>query len=111
MLGKITVLFFEVGCEPRPKRIPNTLKAMQELVGGYIESWELDDALTLICNEEGRVKGLPANAAMLSHRFGMQVICGNFFVCGFSGDQFISLHNSAEMFKSMDYVVQRFRAV
>jgi len=45
----IAVLLYQIGEAPRPKFIPNTLEAMQELVGGYIETVTLEDGLTVAC--------------------------------------------------------------
>ena len=47
------------------KRIENTLESLQEIVGGYIETaplW-LED-LVLICNEEGKLRGMAPNRAI-----------------------------------------------
>ena len=41
--------------------IPNTLEALQQLVGGYIETLTLPDGFVIICNEEGRYLGLQPN--------------------------------------------------
>ena len=49
------------GCEPEPIDIDNTLKALQQEVGGYIEVITLPYGAALICNEEGRILGLPDN--------------------------------------------------
>lgn len=48
---------------PKVKDIPNTLEALQEIVGGYIETVRLfaDRDFTFVCNEEGRLKGLAPN--------------------------------------------------
>ncbi len=41
--------------------IQNTLGALQDAVGGYIETVTLFEDATIICNEEGRLLGLPHN--------------------------------------------------
>ena len=43
------------------KEINNTLKSLQELVGGHIEAVPLATDLAIICNEEGRLQGMPNN--------------------------------------------------
>ena len=48
------------GCEPELIDIDNTLKALQTEVGGYIETVSIADVV-IICNEEGRLCGLPFN--------------------------------------------------
>ena len=48
--------------EHKPERadIPDTLEAMQEIVGGYIQAvYPFEEPVALICNEEGKLNGLP----------------------------------------------------
>ena len=43
----------------------DSLKAMQEIVGGLIEEYmPWDDEVAIICNEEGKMNGLPLNRAV-----------------------------------------------
>ena len=49
--------------------IDNTLEAFQRAVGGYIETVTLFEDVTLICNEEGRLMGLPYNMDFVGIRF------------------------------------------
>lgn len=58
---QIRVLVKGVDRDPEIQTIPNTLKALQNLVGGYIEVVELDYGVCLICNEDGKCTGLPRN--------------------------------------------------
>lgn len=48
------------------RTIPNELRALQELVGGWVEEVRMltlrDGHLSLYINEEGRMKNLPLNA-------------------------------------------------
>lgn len=104
---KITVLLFEAGRTPQPRRIPNTLEAMQELVGGNIETLTLDSGRVLICNEEGRISKLPLNALVRTLR-GRQSIYGDFFICRAQGDQFASLHNVQDMYGAMDFITWQY---
>jgi len=105
---KIMVLFFKVGEFPKPKVVPNTLEAMQELVHGNIETVTLEDGLVLVCNEEGRIDNLSLNATVKTLH-GQQSICGDFFICRARGDQFVSLHNVQEMYEAMDLIVWRYK--
>ena len=52
----IQVLKIEPGKAPEVVTIPNTLEAMQQMVGGYIEVIPLED-VCLVCNEEGKLMG------------------------------------------------------
>ena len=54
---EITVLKVEPGKAPEEVTIPNTLEAMQQMVGGLIEIVYLD-GVCLVCNEEGKLVGL-----------------------------------------------------
>ena len=49
------------GQEPELAQMDNTLEALQEAVGGYIETVTIAEDLCLICNEEGWLQGLPYN--------------------------------------------------
>ena len=73
---EITVLKVEPGKAPEEVTIPNTLEAMQEMVGGFIEIVYLDD-VCLVCNEEGKLMGLEGN-----RRVGYDIIAGTFFLAG-----------------------------
>lgn len=82
----LTVVIKEPGELPRMASVSNTLETMQKLVGGYIETVTLASGFAIVCNEEGRLRGLPENVE----------ICGNTFVgtivfVGVRGDRFISL--------------------
>ena len=39
----------------------NSLELLQKAVGGYVQAINLDDTLTLWCNEEGKMMNLPHN--------------------------------------------------
>ena len=41
--------------------VPNDLKVLQDLVDGPIETVTLEEDLCVICNEEGRIRGLDFN--------------------------------------------------
>lgn len=55
------ILLFPVKAAPKVMDIAGGLEPMQSLVGGYIENVTLEEGVGLICNEEGKLKGLPAN--------------------------------------------------
>ena len=66
--------------------IPNTLEALQQLVGGYIETLTLPDGFVIICNEEGRYLGLQPNVNTYAG-----VIVGNIIITKAEGEDFASL--------------------
>ena len=51
----------EAGLKPRVIDIENTLEALQQTVGGYIEVLNLNEKTVLICDEEGKLKDKPYN--------------------------------------------------
>ncbi len=62
--------------------VGNSLKPMQEFVGGLIEVIGLTPELDLVCNDEGKINNMPPTAAWLDHNSRMlDVICGSCFVC------------------------------
>lgn len=85
----IQVLKVEPGKAPESVSMPNTLKSLQAAVGGYIEAVGLDCGAMLICNEEGKLMGLPAN-----RRLGDDVIAGTFLVVGEADGEFCSLSDA-----------------
>lgn len=74
------------GCEYVRKEIPNTLEAMQAEVGGYIETVRFTSDCCIVCNEEGRLKGLPYN----DHILGVDFVGPIFFV-GTKGEEFCNV--------------------
>ena len=61
------ILVVEPLAAPYEKEIEGGLESMQAVVGGYIQAiypFE-DDELALICNEEGKLLGLPFNRALV----------------------------------------------
>jgi len=75
--------------------IPNTLKALQEAVGGYIETVTLDNGVVLICNEEGKLRDMPYNFTVrrMIHNFlpVSNPIFGTVIACGTEGDVFADI--------------------
>ena len=63
--------------------IDNDLKALQEYVGGYIETFTFSSDAVVICNEEGRILDLPYNVTFLGHRF-----CGPILFVGTKDGEF-----------------------
>lgn len=76
--------------------IENSLKAMQTIVGGYIECYALSPTETVICNEEGRIKDLPYNCYIEGNHF-----YGTIFICGTEEEEFTDTSISESMIKKM----------
>ena len=75
----IDVLIVEPNKLPYKKTIKNDLETKQKIVGGLIEVTSIldDDDVALICNEEGKVYGLPLNRDI-----GYDIIAGTFIIAG-----------------------------
>ena len=93
----LTVLLVEPEKKPRIVTIPNTLKEMQKLVGGYIESIQpfTDEDVALIANEEGKLQRLPLNRFIYwkDSKEPYDIIAGTFFLVSapFDSEEFESL--------------------
>ena len=85
-MAKIRVVMCPVDRAPYVAWIEDSLENMQRVVGGYIEFLQLDVCTALICNEEGRLMGLPENKSLPPCR-----IRGDCFICGFNGENLVGL--------------------
>lgn len=92
----MTVLIVEPRKTPYEKEIRSDLKEMQAIVGGPIQAvYPFEEPVALICNEEGKLQGLPLNRALYEPEHGQlyDIIAGTFFLCGAppDGENFTSL--------------------
>ena len=93
-MKSITVLKVSPGCSPEVISIPHTLEAMQALVGGTIQAlYPFEDLVSIICNDDGKLLGMTPNRSLRDSDTGeiLDVICGTFFICGLTEDDFGSL--------------------
>lgn len=67
MAGKIRAMIKEPGEGWELREIDNTLKCLQMLVDGYIETVTVRDDLVLIVNEEGVLQELEPNMYACGH--------------------------------------------
>ena len=88
------IIMVEPERSPYEMELEDSLGAMQRCVGGTIEAvYEPGgrDA-ALICNDEGKLLGLPWNRALTDdHGVPYDIVCGTFFVAGLKEDDFASL--------------------
>lgn len=75
------------GEAPKIVDIENTLEALQAAVGGYIETITVATDACIICNEEGRLKGMPFNCKICGKAF-----VGPVLIVGVDGDEFTDLY-------------------
>ena len=80
------MIVLKVEPEKAPERIEisGDLESMQEIVGGSIQAiYPFDEPIALICNEEGKLDGLPLNRSFRDEDGTIyDVITGTFFLCG-----------------------------
>ena len=95
MAGKdeiMKILAIEKYEEPVVQEINNSLEDMQRYVMGYIETVTLSETAILVCNEEGKLRDFTPNR-VLKIGSSQDVIRGDFFICGWSGDEFCDISN------------------
>lgn len=78
------ILVVEPDKVPYPKEINGTLEEMQQIVGGYIQAmFPFPDEVALICNEEGKIQGLPLNRPLKDEDGRTyDIVAGTFLLCG-----------------------------
>lgn len=74
-------LLVPVRGEIRRVAVKNELKALQETVGGYIQTLKIAEGVVLICNEEGKLLNLEPNTHFYT-------INGDFLLVGENGEEF-----------------------
>ena len=92
----MTVVACYPGKTAQAIEIDGSLESMQQIVGGYIEAiYPFDDPVAIICNEEGKLMGLPFNRPLIDLETGIayDMIAGTFFLCAVppESDHFESL--------------------
>ena len=100
MADKIRVISKRPGCPPRSVWVSNTLGNLQRKVGGLIETYTFANDMCVICNEEGRLLGLPYNCNIAGVDF-----VGDILLVGVKGEDFadlpISFQRAKEVFRSL----------
>lgn len=78
----ICVLLIQPEKYPKMIELEDSLEAMQVLVGGDIEEYmPFEDEVALICNDEGKINGLPLNRAVYGEdKEIIDIIAGDFFI-------------------------------
>lgn len=101
------ILFVEPNAEPRAIEIDGSLASMQALVGGLIQAvYPFEDPVALICNDEGKLTGLPQNRPLKHPETGeiYDIVCGPFFLCSAPSD--------SENFESLpDDLIEKHREI
>ena len=79
----IEVILLQAGREAKPIKIENNLTTMQKIVDGYIEEYmPFPDDVAIVCNEEGKMRGMDLNRAIKGEDGEIiDIICGDCFLC------------------------------
>ncbi len=89
------ILLVKPGEKPELAVVDGSLESMQKLVGGSIEMcMPYEDEVALICNDEGKIMGLPLNRSVYDEDGQrIDIMAGTFFVCyaPFESEEFLSL--------------------
>ena len=105
-MNQYRVVYVEPGKPAVEKKIGTKLEDLQAEVGGLIECITLSDTgseVTLVCNDEGKLLGLPLNRPLWD---GAAVLAGPGFLAGCDNEgNLTSLPQSA-----MDFYKEKFRA-
>ena len=93
MSENIDVVMVEAGKPAAMATIGSDLESLQKAVGGRIEAaYFYDDPIALVCNEEGKLNGMPLNRAVKDENGEiMDIIAGKFFICGLGEEDFASI--------------------
>lgn len=77
------ILLVNPGQKPTVQEIDGSLLSMQTLVGGTIQAiYPFDLPVALICNDEGKLLGLPLNRALRDEEGRIyDIVSGTFFLC------------------------------
>ena len=87
------VVIKKVGQEPEIREINGELHEMQNIVGGWIECFNVVDNIVCVCDEEGKLKNYQPNFF-----FNGDVIVGDVFFCVAGEEDFESLNDEDAKF-------------
>ncbi len=86
------VVYVKPSCEPSVQKVGTGLRDMQRVVEGLVEPFFLEDDVAILCNEEGKLNGMPANRPVFDKEGNLlDTIYGPFMVCGYKDGSFVSL--------------------
>ena len=89
---KIRVVLLEPGKLARVADIDSSLEGLQKTVNGLIEAaYPFEEEVCIICNEEGKLNGMPLNRAIRCEGQIIDIIAGPCFVCSCDKASFGSL--------------------
>lgn len=83
------VMVVEPMKEPEIREIGKELKDLQAVVGGWIECYSPFNRsdISIVCNEEGKLLGLPQNRMVIQDHSPVDILCGTFFICSLDQEE------------------------
>ncbi|MDU5218680.1 MAG: YodL domain-containing protein [Blautia producta] len=87
------MLMIEPGKAPYEAELDGSLESMQKAVGGGIEGYyPYAEPVAIVCNDEGKINGLPLNRAIYNEDGEMiEIMAGTFFMAGLGEESFTDL--------------------
>lgn len=83
MGNTLSVIVKRPGMAAAVSTVKNTLEDLQKFVGGYIETFTLDNGIVVICDEEGLLKNRAVSCLMEGNYF-----FGPIIIAGTKGEEF-----------------------
>lgn len=92
------VVLVEPNKSARVEDIDDSYESLSDIVGGYIEAiYPFDENVALVCNEEGKLMGLPFNRALKNTKGKVvDLLMGTFFIAGIGEDDFENIPEELE---------------
>ena len=100
-MSKIKVIVKRPDSKPYSTYISNRLENLQAIVGGWIEAATVTSDMAIICNEEGRLMGLPHNCTA----YGIDFV-GTIIFVGTKEDEFTDIPISFKEFLEINRDLQ-----
>lgn len=97
------VIHIVPGHEPFEVYMFLDLDTLQRFVGGFVESVTVDNDTVVLCNEDGKYRGLEPNFVIDYGQYGCDIIVGSAIICGYKADEFCSINEQKkdEILKSL----------
>lgn len=109
-----SIVLVEPGKPARIVTMELSLENLQKTVGGMIQAiYPWNDPVALICNDEGKLLGMPLNRTLTDEDGNVyDIVAGTFLICGLSTDNFAGLSEElaklySEKFRDAQTFVQR----
>ncbi len=103
------VLFKEPSKEAISMDIEDDYKVIQKYVGNPFQAiYPFEGQFAILCDDEGRLKGLDSNIALVMHGKVYDIIAGPLMIVGLDKEDFISLSNKE--FKLFQEAINRLQS-